>query len=257
MIVIPENLITTASLVDPDTGNDIADSNFPAVNMIDQHPQKVAKATQSTAKVTTGSIKWLKAFAVVNVACSKITKLKVKDSGGVTVFSEDEIPLMIAGSYFNYFHAVITQKDRFFIVFDRLYADATIEFVLNYPDTQNAYIGLFMAGLGYEIGTAQWGIADDPEDYSIIHETSNGSLVAIKGNILKNKSYKIFATKEEYERFYQLARDYRTNFWSFIPATDIDYAETYMRYGSLKKIPKTEQKFKNYIEYNFEVREVI
>ncbi len=257
MYVMTENKLTSVQIVDPATANNIEDSNFPAVNMIDQHPKKVAKATQNLAKVIASGTGWFGGFLILNVGCPTITNLRVYNSDG-TIYEEDTVQLVKASSYYNYYHAQISTSDRYYVLFDNLYPDITIEFILNYADGEIAYIGLLFSGTLYKIGTAEWGLQDIPEDFSLIKETINGSTIIIKRDVLKSKNYKVFSTKAEYEQFYKLAIQNRDNFWVFIPTKeDIEFEDSFVKYGALKELPQVIQDNLRYIKYDFTVKEVL
>ena len=257
MFVIPENLIQNVEIVDVNTGANIEDPNFPAINMIDEHPQKLAKATSNICKVRATNIEWLGGFAIINVACTYIKDITVKDSDGNVFYYEESKQMLTAGSYYNYYHAITKSSDRYYVIFDGAYSNVTLEFTLEYPPAQKAFIGLLMGGILFQIGQAEWGLSDNIKDMSIVKETLNGSVIVIKRNILRNKNYKVFATKGQYERFQDLYKNYRDKFWLFIPAKDLGFQESFLRYGTINKLPNIPQENKNFLEYNFEVQEVI
>lgn len=257
MWVIPKNQIGNVQMLDPDDGiTNIENPNFPAINMIDQHPKKLAKATKGRCLVKATNIKWCGSLFILNVDCSKITNIRIYNKDG-TIFEKDVEYLIKAGNYYNYYHAILQYKDRWYVFLDNIYSDCTAEFILEYPDTEPAWIGLVTSGMIYKVGDAEWGLSDAPKDFSVIKETINGSTIVIKRNVLKNKIFKLFSTKEQYEQLYYLYREYRDLFWTFIPVKDISYEDSYIRYGLIVKFPQVAQTNSRFLTYNIEVQEVI
>jgi len=256
MFVIPENLIASVQMLDVDTGENIEDPDFPAANMIDKHPKKLAKATKNIVKIKTGNIEWLGGFGVINVGCSTITDLKIIDENNNVLFQKDTVTLVVAEDYYSYYHNNFIKKDRYYVLFSGSYSNARIEFILNYPEDTKAYIGLLYGGALYQVGKALWGLSDEIEDLSIIKNTLNGSIIKIDRNILKNIPYKVMARKEEYELFKQLYETHR-DFWLFAPIKDIYFRESFLRYGILDKLPSIIEDNQNAIKYQFKVKGAI
>lgn len=256
MFVIPENLIINVQMLDINDGSNIEDSNFPAQNMLNEHPKKIAKAIKSSVKIITGKIEWLGGFGIFNTNAISITNLKIKNEDGNILFQLDEIPMIIVESYYDYYHNRAIKRNEYYQLFSGSYSNVIIEFVLNAPSDDVAEIGLLFGGSLFQIGRALWGISDDIEDLSILKETLNGATILIKRNVLINKTYKVIAKKDEYELFKQLYQD-KKGFWMFVPIKEIPYKESYLRYGIIEKLPEISEESQKYIKYQFQVREVI
>lgn len=245
-----------------DTGSVSAsseDTNFPVNNCVfgvegSQQPKKLFKADSATTTITISSV-YVKELALINCSCLNGT-ITVTDSSSETIFTETFQPYS-AGTYEDYYLANVTTQENFlFMISNDLISGVTIEIELEGAAGFYPSLGLFILGIFRQFGRTLYGTKDNAEDSSIIHKDAAGGTVVIKRSISRSKVYEVLCTKSEWSSLYRFLQDNREKYLLFTADKNLDFQETYLRYGLVERIPQPVEEYNN-IRVSLPVREVL
>lgn len=144
--------------------------NFPAINLLDNKPQKVWEATGSSATLTLSvSAGGANAVGLFHTNAVSATVV-VKNSGGVTIQTTVVNPL---------------PYNRLWIDFPTQSNSCSVLITLDAAAGIAVRAGVIRAGVGADFPNPEYGMRETKEDRSIVKELSNGAVYTRKRTILR------------------------------------------------------------------------
>ena len=159
-IIYPDSISTISA--------DTFDSDYPAANLLDDHPQKMWKAgtgeTTAVLTVVTDGADISGLFLGGTNATSG--SIAVKDTSEVTTFET----VTLASTW-----------SRYFVKFSTTYS-VPLHIIITLTASAEVYAGVIRAGAFISTPDPKYGLKQQREDYSIKKELSNGGLYVFNRN---------------------------------------------------------------------------
>lgn len=253
MKVIYPNQVT---VVAADTEN----ANFPAVNVLDEHPRKLYKATTNSAIITLTVASGASGLSIFNTNADTVEiEITVGDLtvwadltawGDLTVWGGDVPSLPIVEIY-----DLVDSKQIWAEYFQK---DVPHEVKVTLQTSEPILeVGIIKAGPIHEFQTPLYGIHEGLYDYSIVKELSNGAMYIKKRNIVKTFDFQIYAERDP--DFYRFMRDIIQHLgqdpmpWRLTDKMNWDWVV----YGSLQSMPNGNHFDPEYSSIDISIIEVV
>lgn len=253
MKVMSTNKVTAVSMTDEN-------SNFPAENMMDEHPRKYALSTASTTTITATIGAGVGGFALFNTNAMS-AELTLKDNLGA-ILTTVEYDLSGITDYYSIMMDDTDPHYSLWFDYDTYYQPDihTVEIALNTNNVAiEVYAGVIYAGNIRESDRGvQYGCRESLIDYSIVKELSNGSTYYRKRDVVKCFDCQILLNRSGRD-FYNFmhstcqAAGPTPMAWKLTDINDIDWTV----YGRLTAMPQSSHDYPDDSVVSFSIVEEV
>ena len=141
---------------------DSQDSNYPAVNLLDDHPKKLWKALMDVTTASLAIVTSAESVAGLHISGTNAVSgtLTIKDATEAVTYET---------------HALSGNWERFFIKFNTTYTEI-LHITVSLTASNTIYAGVLRCGTLISLPDPQYGLQQQRKDYSIKKELSNGGM---------------------------------------------------------------------------------
>lgn len=180
-VIYPDNVIAIWA--------DEANANFPAVNLTDNHPKKVWKATSRDAVVTV-AVSSGSALGLVNTNASTVTVASHEAQtavwgGGVNWGETVEWWSSTVASFTNTYDLDENDVGRLWSEYTENTAPHWIDITLTAPVGATLYAGTIQAGTLNTFNDPAYGVTEGLRDYSVYKELNNGAFYYLQRDMVR------------------------------------------------------------------------